>query len=299
LTDILSSLSCIGAMVLVLKLWKPKNIFRLAGDKPVSASVPHHTPAVLLAAWLPYMLLVIFVLMWGYAPIKTQLDKVTMLIPVPNLHNEIIRMPPVTTQPSPYAAIFTLNWLSASGTACLMAILASAVLLRVSPGRLVNLYTATFRQLSLTLVTIACMLGLAYVMNYSGMTSTLGLELAETGKAFPFFSAVLGWLGVFLTGSDTSSNALFGNLQVITANALGINPVLTASVNSAGGVMGKMISLQSIAVAVAATGMTLADEGKLFRFTLKHSIFLASVIGVIAMLYAYVFPGYIPLPTPR
>ena len=136
-------------------------------------------------------------------------------------------------------------------------------------------------------------------MNYAGMTSTLGLALATTGKAFPFFSAVLGWLGVFLTGSDTSSNALFGNLQVITANALGINPVLTASVNSAAGVMGKMISLQSIAVAVAATGMTLADEGKLFRFTLTHSVFLAPVIGVIAMLYAYVFPGYIPPPIPR
>ena len=131
------------------------------------------------------------------------------------------------------------------------------------------------------------------------MTSTLGLALAATGKGFPFFSAVLGWLGVFLTGSDTSSNALFGNLQVITANALGINPVLTASVNSAAGVMGKMISLQSIAVAVAATGMSLADEGKLFRFTLKHSMFLAAVIGVIAMMYAYVFPGFIPLPTPR
>jgi lactate permease len=299
LTDILSSLTCLGAMILVLKLWKPKRIFRLAGDKPVSATVTHHTPAELLVAWSPYIWLVVFVLMWGYAPIKTQLDRVTMLIPVPSLHNEIIRMPPVTAQPSPYAAIFTFNWLSASGTACLMAILASAVCLRVRPRQLVNLYTATFRQLSLTLVTIACMLGLAYVMNYAGMTSTLGLALAATGKAFPFFSAVLGWLGVFLTGSDTSSNALFGNLQVITANALGINPVLTASVNSAGGVMGKMISLQSIAVAVAATGMTLADEGKLFRFTLKHSIFLASVIGVIAMLYAYVFPGYIPLPTPR
>ena len=139
----------------------------------------------------------------------------------------------------------------------------------------------------------------AALMNYAGMTSTLGLALAATGKGFPFFSAVLGWLGVFLTGSDTSSNALFGNLQVITANALGINPVLTASVNSAAGVMGKMISLQSIAVAVAATGMSLADEGKLFRFTLKHSMFLAVVIGAIALMYAYIFPGYIPVPTPR
>ena len=131
----------------------------------------------------------------------------------------------------------------------------------------------------MSMVTIATMLGLAYLMNYSGMTSTLGLALAATGATFPFFSAVLGWLGVFLTGSDTSANALFGNLQVITANALGLNPVLTASVNSAAGVMGKMISLQSIAVAVAATGMTPADEGKLFRFTIKHSIFLCCVDG--------------------
>lgn len=299
LTDILSSLSCIGAMVVVLKLWKPRRIFRLEGDRPATTSASKYTTAQVLSAWLPYIMLVIFVLMWGYAPIKAQLDKVTMLIPVASLHNEIIRMPPVTPQPSPYPAVFTFNWLSASGTACLFAILASALLLGVKPRQVVKLYTDTFRQLALTLVTIACMLGLAYIMNYAGMTSTLGLALATTGKAFPFFSAVLGWLGVFLTGSDTSSNALFGNLQVITANALGINPVLTASVNSAAGVMGKMISLQSIAVAVAATGMTLADEGKLFRFTLKHSVFLAAVIGMIAMMYAYVFPGYIPPPTPR
>jgi lactate permease len=134
-------------------------------------------------------------------------------------------------------------------------------------------------------------------MNYSGMTSTLGLALAGTGFAFPFFSAVLGWLGVFLTGSDTSANALFGNLQVVTANALGLNPVLTAAVNSAAGVMGKMISLQSIAVAVAATGMTSADEGRLFRFTLKHSVILMIVIGIVSMLYAYVFPALVPVTT--
>src|SRR6187401_2865832 len=135
------------------------------------------------------------------------------------------------------------------------------------------------------------MLALAYLMNYSGMTSTLGLSLAATGWAFPFFSAVLGWLGVFLTGSDTSANALFGNLQVVTANALHLNPVLTASVNSAAGVMGKMISPASIVVAVAATGMTTADESRLFRFTIKHSILLMLVMGVVLMLYAYVFPA--------
>src|SRR4029079_5686813 len=147
--------------------------------------------------------------------------------------------------------------------------------------------------------TIACMLGLAYLMNYSGMTSTLGLALAATGSTFPFFSAIVGWLGVFLTGSDTSANALFGNLQVITANQLGINPVLTSSVNSAAGVMGKMISLASITVACAATGLGAEDEGRLFRFTVKHSIFLACVVGVVAMLYAYVVPHWVPLPPGR
>ena len=144
------------------------------------------------------------------------------------------------------------------------------------------------------MVTIASMLALAYLMNYSGMTSTLGLALAATGFAFPFFSAVLGWLAVFLTGSDTSANALFGNLQVVTANALGLNPILTASVNSAAGVMGKMISPLSIAVAVAATGMTTADESRLFRFTIKHSILLMVAMGIISMLFAYVFPGSVP-----
>ena len=149
----------------------------------------------------------------------------------------------------------------------------------MSPRRFAGVYKATFAQLAKPMLTIASMLALAYLMNYSGMTSTLGIALAATGSTFPFFSAILGWLGVFLTGSDTSANALFGNLQVITANQLGLNPVLTASVNSAAGVMGKMIALPSIAVAVAATGLTSEDEGKLFRFTLTHSIFLACVVG--------------------
>src|SRR4029453_9582682 len=193
------------------------------------------------------------------------------------------------------APAYELNWLSASGNAFFLATIATALVLRVKPGRFVKIYVATAQQLSLAMLTIACMLGLAYVMNYSGMTSTLGLSLAATGVAFPFFSAVVGWLGVFLTGSDTSANALFGNLQVVTANALGLNPILMASVNSAAGVMGKMISVQSIAVAVAATGMTAADESRLFRFTIKHSVLLMMVMGVISMLYAYVFPQYVPL----
>jgi len=143
-------------------------------------------------------------------------------------------------------------------------------------------------------LTIASVLGLAFLMNYSGATATLGLAFAATGVLFPFFSALLGWLGVFLTGSDTSANALFGNLQVVTANHLGLNPVLMAAANSSGGVMGKMISLQSIAVAAAATGMAPADEARLFRFTLRHSIVLACAIGLIVVFYAYVAPGWAP-----
>jgi lactate permease len=168
----------------------------------------------------------------------------------------------------------------------------------VSPSKFVGIYKATFKQLSFAMLTIASMLALAYVMNYSGMTSTLGLAFATTGLAFPFFSAVVGWMGVFLTGSDTSANALFGNLQVVTANALSLNPVLTASVNSAAGVMGKMISIQSIAVAVAATGMTSADESRLFRFTIKHSVLLMTVMGLVSMIFAYVLPGFVPVLTP-
>ena len=314
LTDIMSSLTCIIVMVVVLKLWKPKTIMRLATDHPVTAAMKQHSGREMLTAWLPYLLLVVFVLAWGAPAIKTAIDTWTHgLIPsflpkaasglnglnVPGLHNLITRIPPVTAKPSPYAAVFTLNWLSASGTACLLATLASAILLGVKPKRLAGIYVATFKQLSFAMLTIASMLGLAYLMNYSGMTSTLGLALATSGVAFPFFSAVVGWMGVFLTGSDTSANALFGNLQVVTANALHLNPVLTASVNSAAGVMGKMISVQSIAVAVAATGMTSADESRLFRFTIKHSVILMVAMGLIALVYAYVVPGYVPIVPPK
>jgi lactate permease len=309
LTDILSSLTCIVVMVVVLKLWRPKTIMRLEGDHPISVAARKHSAGAIFAAWLPYLLLVVFVLAWGEPAIKSSIDRWThsMLSPafsksatvlnglnVPGLHNLITRVPPVTPGPSAYAAVFTFNWLSASGTACFLATLAAALFLGVGPRRFVKIYAATFKQLYLAMATIAAMLGLAYLMNYSGMTSTLGLALAASGGAFPFFSAVVGWLGVFLTGSDTSANALFGNLQVVTANALSLNPVLTASVNSAAGVMGKMISIQSIAVAVAATGMTSADESRLFRFTIKHSVALMALIGLFAMLFAYVLPSLVP-----
>jgi lactate permease len=317
LTDILSSLTCIVVMVAVLKLWKPASIMRLEGDKPISGAVSKHSGSEIFMAWVPYLLLVAFVLVWGEREIKPTINRLgDSLLPaalptvggtgplaerlmVPGLHNLITRIPPVVPEPAPYAALYELNWLSASGTACFFAIIATAIVLRVRPGKVVSTYIDTFKQLKLAILTIACMLGLAYVMNYSGMTSTLGLALAASGVAFPFFSAVVGWLGVFLTGSDTSANALFGNLQVVTANALGMNPILTASVNSAAGVMGKMISIQSIAVAVAATGMTTADESRLFRFTIKHSVLLMALMGVISLLFAYVFPGAVPVVPPK
>ncbi len=314
LTDILSALTCIVVMVAVLKLWKPANIMRLEGDKPATAAASRHTGGQIFMAWVPYLLLVVFVLVWGEREIKPSINRIgNSVIPaslptipgsadglvatrlaVPGLHNQITRIPPVVPKPAPYAAPFELNWLSASGTACFLAILATAVVLRVRPGQVVKTYVDTFKQLKFAILTIACMLGLAYLMNYSGMTSTLGLALAASGGLFPFFSAVVGWLGVFLTGSDTSANALFGNLQVVTANAIGLNPILTASVNSAAGVMGKMISVQSIAVAVAATGLSQSDESRLFRFTIKHSVMLMAAMGVISLLFAYVFPQFVP-----
>jgi len=275
-------------------LWKPKGTIQLAGDKGMPEFAKHHTGGELFMAWSPYMLLVILVLLWGLEPIKTWLNSVNLVFPWPGLHNQVLRMPPVVAKPSPYAASFTFNWLSASGSACMFASIFSAPLLRVSPARFLRIVGATVRQLALPMLTIAFVLGLAYLMNYSGATATLGLGFAATGALYPFFGTLLGWLGVFLTGSDTSSNALFGNLQVVTAHQLHLNPVLMAAANSSGGVMGKMISLQSIAVASAATGMAPHDEAGLFRFTLRHSILLASVVGLIVVFYAHVMPQWAP-----
>jgi len=318
LTDILSSLTCIVVMWAVIRFWKPKTVLRLEGDKP-AANVTRHPPREVFCAWVPYLMLVVFMLVWGAPSIKLAINRWTDgLLPswaptvsaatagaaktaaqlnrikVPGLHNAIMQLPPVRAKPTPYAALYELNWLAASGTACLLAIFAAALALRIPAKRVWKAYVDTLRQLKLAILTIASMLALAFLMNYSGMTSTMGLALAATGVAFPFFSAVVGWLGVFLTGSDTSANALFGNLQVVTAQTLGLNPILTASVNSAAGVLGKMISVQSIAVAVAATGMSREDEGRLFRFTIKHSVLLMVVMALFSLFYAYVAPGLVP-----
>ncbi len=291
---ILSSIAALVAMITVMKFWKPATIFRLEGDTEVTAEARKHTTGELLNAWSPYILLVVFVLTWRYPPIQAFLGSFSISIPVPSLHEMITRMPPLTSEPSPYAAIYNFQWLSAAGTSCFLAAFVSSLVLGLSPAKFFGVCGAVFKQLSLPLLTIASVLALAFLMNYAGMTSTLGLAFAATGSLFPAFSAMLGWTGVFLTGSDTSSNALFGNLQVVTANTLGLNPILTASTNAATGVMGKMISLQSIAVAVAATGMASSEEGRLFRMTLKHSIILALFMAVVTMIFAYVLPQFVP-----
>jgi lactate permease len=283
LTDILSSMAAMAALL----------IFVRSGPRPVSNG-PRHPGKEVAMAWVPYILLVIFVLLWGLDPVKSQVNSFNKLINWPGLHNLIQRMPPVVAKPSPYAAVYNFTWLSASGTACLFAAILSAIVAGLKPRQFAGVVAHTGKQLAKAELTLATVLGLAFLMNYSGSTATLGLAFAATGAAFPFFSALLGWLGVFLTGSDTSANALFGTLQVVTANKLGQNAVLMAAANSAGGVMGKMISLTSIAVAAAATSMKREQESMLFRFTLKHSIFLASVIGLLVMFYAYVAPQWAP-----
>jgi len=292
LTDILSSLAAIGALVLLLLVWKPKDEFTLPGNHVTTVERKHHSPREPWLAWAPYGILVVMVLLWGM--FKTPLGRATITFPWPGLHEQVIQIPPVTAAPTPYKAMYRFDWLGAAGTACFLATVLSALLLGMSPRKFWRVFWTTARQLSFPLLTIVSVLALAFLMNYAGSTATLGLAFAATGVLFPFFSSMLGWVGVFLTGSDTSANALFGNLQVVTANRLNLNPVLLAAANSAGGVMGKMISLQSIAVAAAATGMPTSDEAKLFRFTLRHSVILACAIGLIVTFYAYVMPQWAP-----
>jgi lactate permease len=283
LTDILSSLAAMGALILVI---------HFKGERPASQS--RHSRREIAEAWAPYFLLVVFVLLWGHDPMKTWLRSLDLPIQWPVLHNAIERMPPVVSTPTGYPAVYVFTWLSASGTACLFAAITAAWFTGMGLRGFGRVLAHTGKQLALAELTLAATLGLAFLMNYSGATATLGLAFAATGAMFPYFSAMLGWLGVFLTGSDTSANALFGTLQVVTAEKLGMNPVLMAASNSSGGVMGKMISLTSIAVAAAATSMKREDEALLFRFTLKHSILLASLIGLVVVFYAYVAPSWAP-----
>ena len=204
-----------------------------------------------------------------------------------------MKAPPLVPKPTPEGAIWAFSWLSATGTALLLTGIISGLVLGLGPGKLVSIYLKTLNRVKYSLLTIVAMLALGFTTRYSGSDSTMGLAFASTGKLFPFFSALLGWLGVALTGSDTSSNVLFGNLQKVTAGALGLSPILTAATNSSGGVMGKMIDAQSIVVAGVATGQV-GQEGNILRYVFWHSLVLACLVGILVMFQAYVFPGMIP-----
>ena len=293
LVDIVASIVSIIALLVLLRFWKPKTIWRLNGDLPDSTSEkPAETFSrnQVVAAWVPWILLSVLVFIWGLPMMKTLLNELSIFkFEVPNLHNVVQRMPPVANQKSPEAAVFTLNWLSATGTGILVAAIIAGLIMRFSVGQMFRIYLETIYKVRYSLITIAAMLALGYVTKYSGTDATLGLALAKTGVFYPFFGTLLGWLGVALTGSDTASNVLFGSLQRITAEQTGVSPVLMCAANSTGGVMGKMVDAQSIVVASTATNYY-GKEGEILRYVFVHSIVLAALVGLLVTLQAYVPP---------
>jgi lactate permease len=306
LVDIAAGIASIIATLLFLRVWQPKRIWRFEDERGEDAAKVKrgevavvHTPGQLAKAWMPFALLSLFVLLWGLPVIKTAMGKATTPAfktggwAVPYLHQAVFRAQPVVMKPTAENAKFDLNWLSATGTGCFLAAIVAGLLLGLKPGRIFKIFGGTMFRLRFAIIAMACMLGLGYVTRYSGMDAVLGLAFTRTGWFFPFFGAYIGWLGVALTGSDTASNALFGGLQRITAQQLNLSPILMCATNSAGGVMGKMIDAQSICIATAATNQV-GNEGSIFRFVFWHSVALAAIIGVIVMLYAYVFPQFIP-----
>lgn len=298
LPDIIASLASLIATIILLKFWKPKNIWRFPSEKGEKvAAFKKYTSGQIVKAWSPFAILTIMVGIWGTNSFKDYIGKsLKWFVAVPHwpgLDGLVMKTMPIVKKPAIYAASYKWDFFAAAGTAILITCLITMLILSISPARGVKVAGATLKTLIYPIITIASVLGFAYIANYSGLSYTLGLLFAQTGHAFPFFAPVLGWLGVFLTGSDTSANALFGQLQNVTAQQVGVNPVLTIAANSSGGVVGKMISPQSIAVAAAATGLV-GKESDLFRFTLKHSIFLLLLICIMTYLQAYVVPGMMP-----
>lgn len=312
LPDITSAIVSLIALTAFLKVWQPKHIFRFDTSDNATASVAASTTAqpaasaatpltagAILKAWSPFIILTGMVTLWSIKPFKAlfaaggPLASTIISIPVPMLDQLVAKMPPVVAQATPYGAVYTFNWLAATGTAILIAAILTIAFARFSPAKALVTLGETVRELIIPIYSIGMVLAFAFVANYSGLSATLALALAHTGQAFVFFSPFLGWIGVFLTGSDTSANALFGALQATTAHQLGLPPVLTVAANTTGGVTAKMISPQSIAIACAAVGLS-GRESDLFRFTVKHSLAFAAIIGIICTLQAYVFTWMIP-----
>lgn len=291
LPDIMSAIIALVGLMLLLRVWKPSRIWRFEGEIPVNLSGAAPALGVVLRAWVPYIILAVMVFFWGLPVFKNMLDGMSGAIATkgfawPALDGMVNRTVPIVLKDAPYAAYFKFNWLSAGGTAILLSgFIAVPFMPGYSFGQAIACLCRTIKQLRFPIVTIAMILGLAFLMNYSGMSSSLGIGFTKTGGLFPFFAPLLGWLGVFLTGSDTSSNALFCGMQRSTAEVVGMPPELAVAANSSGGVTGKMISPQSISVATAATNMV-GQEGNLFRFTLGHSVAMTLFICVLTYLQA-------------
>lgn len=317
LPDITAAIASLVSLTLLFKVWQPKHIFRfenqvdgknqMGDNTSVSAPLPttHYSPAQIIKAWMPFVILTAMVSLWSIKPFKDLFVKgkdghpdgalvdMVMSINVPYLHNAVQKLPPVVTKITDYAAIYKFDWFSATGTAIMLAAIISIVMLKMRPKQALSTFGETINELRTPIYSIGMVLAFAFIANYSGLSATLALALAHTGKAFTFFSPFLGWLGVFLTGSDTSANALFAALQATTARQIGVPEVLLVAANTSGGVTGKMISPQSIAIACAATGLV-GKESDLFRFTVKHSIIFTIMMGVLVTLQAYVVPWMIP-----
>ena len=308
LVDVISALVCMACLVGFLRVWQPRETWTnpslrgkdpsaglVLGPRPVGvgADVTMDHPldrAELVRAWMPWLILTVFVFAWGLPSIRAALNGIfTTSFPISGLHLGVIKSPPVVEKAAPEAAVWTFNILSMTGTGILLSSVLAGLLMRFSPLALLQEYGRTIWKVRLSLVTIAAMLGLGTLTRYSGLDATMGLAFASTGFLFPLFGTMLGWLGVALTGSDTASNVLFGGLQKITAQQLGLSPVLMAAANSSGGVMGKMIDAQSIVVASTATNW-FGQEGTILRFVFFHSLALAFLVGLLVMLQAYVWP---------
>ena len=290
LPDVIAGIGSIVSLIVLLKFWKPKSTWRFPNEPaPTIDTDLSYTTGQIIRAWSPFILLTIVIIAWGMKPIKEVLNAVGQVqFEFPGLHNVI-----VDNSGKALAHIFKFNYLSASGTAILLSALISVPLVGMKYGEAAKLFLVTIKQLIFPIITISAVLGFAYIVNDSGISLTMAAALASTGVLFPFFAPMLGWLGVFITGSDTSANALFGKLQASTATSIGVDPVITVSANVSGGVIGKMISPQSIAVAAAA-GNLVGKESELFRFTVKHSFYLLIFICCLVLAQAYAFSWIIP-----
>jgi lactate permease len=290
LVAIVAAAATIVVLVVFLRFWQPRRTLNV-NREDITGQVRQahgHTAATIFKAWLPWLVVSVVVFAWGLPHVSAWMDaKTTFKIPVTSLHNVVLRVPPVVAAPTPEPAVFNLNWLSTTGTGILLAALLAGLLMGLGPMQLVRALARTLYKIRYTLVTIASMMALGYITRYCGLDATLGLAFARTGPLYPFFGTLIGWLGTASTGSDTSSNVLFGSLQTMTARQIGVAPVLMASANTAGGVMGKMIAAPSVVVASTAT-QTYGQEGSILRFVFLHSLALAALAGVCVSFLAHV-----------